>query len=52
MRYPKSAYVKTRGIVFFARMLDKMRMLLAGELPEAYAAKMNAKNCYNSRCLR
>jgi len=52
MRFPKSAYVKTNGIVFFARMLDKMRLWLAGELPDDYVAKMRAKNGYNSRCLR
>ena len=52
MRFPKSAYEKTKGIVFFARMLDKMRLLLAGELPDEYVVKMKTKNCYNSRCLR
>ena len=52
MRYPKSAYIKTRGIVFFARMLDKMRMDSAGELGEEYQEKMRTPRCYNSRCLR
>ena len=52
MKVPKSAYVKTKGIVFFARMLDKMRLLLAGELSEAYVAKMQVPLGYNSRCLR
>ena len=52
MGFPRSAYVKTKGIVFFARMLDKMRLLLADELPDEYVAKMRVKNCYNSRCLR
>ena len=52
MRYPKSAYIKTRGIVFFARMLDKMRMDLDGELAEEYKSKMRLPLCYNSRCLR
>ena len=51
MKYPRSAYIKTRGIVFFARMLDKMRMDLAGELAEEYQAKMRLTFCYNSRCL-
>ncbi|MDP6041506.1 MAG: DUF5069 domain-containing protein [Candidatus Latescibacteria bacterium] len=52
MKFPKSAYVKTEGILFFARMLDKMRMLLANELPEEYVVKMKTKGCYNSRCLK
>jgi len=52
VKYPRSAYIKTRGIVFFARMLDKMRMHLAGELSEAYQEKMRVPLGYNSRCLR
>jgi len=51
VKYPKSAYIKTRDIVFFARMLDKMRMDLAGELAEEYQEKMRTPRCYNSRCL-
>jgi len=49
---PVSAYVKTEGIVFFARMCDKMRLMLKGELGEEYIAKMTVKMGYNSRCLR
>ena len=52
VKYPKSAYIKTRGIVFIARMLDKMRMQLAGELTEAYQEKMRVPLGYNSRCLK
>ncbi|MBT3604438.1 MAG: DUF5069 domain-containing protein [Candidatus Latescibacteria bacterium] len=52
MRYPISAYTKTGGIVFFARMLDKMRMLLKDELTQDYVVKMQVNNCYNSRCLQ
>ena len=52
MRYPKSAYVKTGGIVFLARMLDKMRLMLQGDLGEEYMVKMTVKMGYNSRCLR
>ena len=29
-----------------------LRSFVEGELPEAYASKMNIMNCYNSRCLR
>ena len=35
-RYPKSPYLKIGGMVYLPRMLDKMRMHLAGELPEDY----------------
>lgn len=36
MKYPRSPYDKTGGLVYFARMLDKIRLHAAGELPEAY----------------
>jgi hypothetical protein len=33
---PCSDYVETYGVVFFARMLDKIRLQAAGVLPEGY----------------
>lgn len=36
MKYPCSAYNKVGGIVFFARMLDKIRLQAANELPPEY----------------
>lgn len=32
----RSPHHKTRGIVYFARMVDKIRLFAAGELPEDY----------------
>jgi hypothetical protein len=36
MKFPRSAYDKVGGFVYFPRMLDKIRLHLAGELPEDY----------------
>jgi len=35
-RPPRSAYDRVGGLVYFARMLDKIRLHAAGRLPEAY----------------
>lgn len=35
-RFPRSAYDVVGGLVYFARMLDKIRRHAAGQLPEAY----------------
>lgn len=34
--FPKSGYETVGGLVFFARMLDKIRLHAAGQLPEGY----------------
>ena len=36
----RSPYVKTCGLVYFARMLDKIRSHAKGELPEDYQANL------------
>jgi len=36
MRTPWSDYVETSGVIFFARMLEKIRLKNAGELPPDY----------------
>lgn len=36
MAFPRSAHDTTLGLVYFARMLDKIRLLKRGELPEDY----------------
>lgn len=36
MKTPCSDYVKTSGVIFFARMLEKIRLQNAGELPPDY----------------
>jgi hypothetical protein len=38
MKYPRSAYDQTSGLVYFARMLDKIRLQAAGELGRDYLA--------------
>ena len=34
--FPRSAYDRTGGLVYFARMLDKIRLHAAGRLPAEY----------------
>lgn len=36
MKYPKSPNIETRGLVYFARMCDKIRLHMQNQLPEAY----------------
>ncbi|NKB66082.1 MAG: DUF5069 domain-containing protein [Candidatus Latescibacteria bacterium] len=36
MAYPRTPYDREGGLVYFPRMLDKMRLHLNGELPEDY----------------
>jgi hypothetical protein len=41
MKFPRSAYDKVGGIVYFPRMLDKIRLQAAGELPSEYLQYMD-----------
>ena len=34
--FPRSAYDTTLGLIYFARMIDKMRLVREGQLPEVY----------------
>ena len=46
----RSPHVKTGGLVYFARMLDKIRAEAGGELPEEYRANLGRgfdANCVN-----
>ncbi len=38
----RSPYVKTGGIYYFARMLDKIRLHAAGQLPQEYHANLGS----------
>ena len=49
-QYPRSAYDKVGGIVYFARMLDKIRLMAAGKLPADYHKNLGAG--FDGRCLR
>ena len=33
---PCTDYIETKGLIYFARMLDKLRLKAAGELPPEY----------------
>lgn len=39
-RFPVGDRVKTRGVVYFARMVDKIRLHAAGELPADYVGNL------------
>jgi hypothetical protein len=47
-RFPKSPNEITRGIVYFARMLDKIRLHESGELPADYHE--NLGDGFDKRC--
>jgi gluconokinase len=49
-RYPRSAYEKTHGLVYFARMIDKIRLHHAGDLPKAYFPYLGEG--FDGRCCR
>lgn len=38
--FPVSDHVKTRGVVYFARMIDKIRLHAAGRLPADYVGHL------------
>jgi hypothetical protein len=42
--FPVSDHVKTRGVVYFARMLSKIRLHAAGQLPTDYVVHLGFAN--------
>jgi hypothetical protein len=48
--YPRSAYDQVGGLVYFARMLDKIRLHAAGNLPPDYHANLSIG--FDGRCCR
>ncbi len=48
MKVPRSPYARTDGIFYFARMLDKIRLLNSGELREDLRA--NTGRAFDRRC--
>jgi hypothetical protein len=50
MTYPCSAYDKVSGIVYFARMLSKIRLNTAGKLPSDYHKNLGIG--FDGRCCR
>lgn len=53
-RFPVSDHVKTRGLVYFARMVDKIRLHAAGLLPADYVGHLGHADTtsFDSRCCR
>jgi hypothetical protein len=47
--FPCSPYESTRGLVYFPRMLDKIRLHAAGRLPQAYHEFLGSN--FDGRCL-
>ncbi|HUJ41988.1 MAG TPA: DUF5069 domain-containing protein [Opitutaceae bacterium] len=50
----RSPYVKVGRLVYFGRMLDKVRLHAAGQLPAEYQANLgdSRPNLFDSRCCR
>ncbi len=49
---PCSDYVETSGIIFFARMLDKIRLKARGLLPEGYHLGFSDPTSFDARFCR
>jgi uncharacterized protein DUF5069 len=49
---PCSDYVETKGLVYFARMLDKIRLRAAGKLPPGYFTGVEDPTHFDARCTR
>jgi hypothetical protein len=52
MRTPCSDYRETKGVVYFARMLDKIRLHAAGQLPSDYFVGVDDPTFFDARCTR
>jgi Domain of unknown function (DUF5069) len=52
MRTPCSDYRKTRGLIYFARMLDKIRLHARDELPPDYFVGVEDPTFFDARCTR
>ena len=48
----RSSYEKVGGIVYFGRMLDKIRLHAAGRLPEGYNVGTKVWTWFDARCAR
>jgi hypothetical protein len=49
---PCSDYVETKGLIYFARMLDKIRLNAAGRLPTGYFVGVDDPTFFDARCTR
>ena len=48
-KFPRTPYDAVKGLVYFPRMLDKIRIHAAGELPEPYLPHLGSG--FDGRCL-
>jgi len=49
---PVTDYKKTQGLIYFARMLDKIRLHAAGKLEAGYFVGVEDPTLFDSRCVR
>ena len=49
---PRSAHAEVRGVVFFARQLDKIRLHAIGKLPSDYNLGFNRDDTFDARFCR
>jgi hypothetical protein len=49
---PCTDYVETKGLIYFARMLDKIRLKAAGKLPSEYFTGVEDPTHFDARCTR
>jgi Domain of unknown function (DUF5069) len=50
---PCSDHIKTKGLIYFARMLDKIRLKAGGELPPDYFTGVDEDpTMFDARCTR
>jgi Domain of unknown function (DUF5069) len=52
MRAPCSDYKETKGLIYFARMLDKIRLHAHGQLPPDYFVGVEDSTFFDARCAR
>src|SRR5437879_9572013 len=49
---PCTDYQETKGLIYFARMLDKIRLHAAGRLAEGYFVGVEDPTFFDARCTR
>jgi hypothetical protein len=52
MQTPCSDYRETSGLIYFARMLDKIRLHAAGQLAPGYFVGVEDSTFFDARCTR
>jgi gluconokinase len=52
MQTPCSDYQETKGLIYFARMLDKIRLHAADRLPPDYFVGVEDPTFFDARCTR